>query len=231
MGEEHYLITYEFQFEGGDTKRFELPLDANTVTLVLPESGDKPEWTRLEYCQCVCCPLDPEQTPYCPLAVNIAELVEAFKTAISSDSCEVTCHTPERTYKKHTSIQDGLFSIFGIVMATSGCPILNFFKPMARFHLPFSSVEESVFRSTSIYLLRQYFEHKRGNRPDLDLNQLDNHYTKVQEVNHGILRRTENIGEQDADKNAIVILNALAQLLAVEIEGNLNSLEYLFLSD
>jgi hypothetical protein len=231
MTEEHYRITYEFQFDGGNTKRFELPLDATTVTLVLPESNDQPEWTQLEYRQCSCCPLDPRSTPYCPLAVNIAELVEEFKTAISSDSCTVTCYTPERTYMKQTSIQDGLFSIFGIVMATSGCPILDFFKPMARFHLPFSSVQESVFRSTSIYLLRQYFEHKRGKRPDLDLDRLDTHYSKVQEVNHGLLHRTENIGEKDADTNAIVILNALAQLLSVEIEENLNSLEYLFTSD
>ena len=64
--------------------------------------------------------------------------------------------------------------------------------------------------------------------PDLDLAELDLHYEKVQEVNHGILHRTENIAQKDADKNAIVILNALAQLLAVEISEDLNSLEYLF---
>ena len=29
-------------------------------------------------------------------------------------------------------------------------------KPMVRFHLPFATVEETVFRSVSTYLLSQY---------------------------------------------------------------------------
>lgn len=231
MTEDPYLITYQFQFDAGDTKHFALPLDPQTVTLLLPEPAATPEWTRLEYRQCGCCPLDKADHPNCPVAVNIAELMDAFKDAISSDSCQVICSTPEREYKKQTSVQDGLFSILGIVMATSNCPVMSFFKPMARFHLPFSTVQETIFRSSSVYLLRQYFEHKKGKRPDMDLDKLDDHYGKVQEVNHGILHRTESVPKKDADKNAIVILNALAQLLTVEIKEDLNSLEHLFSSE
>lgn len=231
MTEAPYLITYQFYFDGGSTKQFTLPLDPKTVTLLLPEPAVTPAWTRLEYRQCPCCSLDKTVYPNCPVAVNIAELMDAFKDAISSDSCRVVCSTPERDYEKKTTIQDGLFSILGIVMATSNCPVMSFFKPMARFHLPFSTVQETIFRSSSIYLLRQYFEHKKGNHPDLDLNKLDDHYEKVQEVNHGILHRTESVAKKDADKNALVILNALAQLLSVEISDDLNSLEYLFTGD
>lgn len=223
-----YCITYEFQFENGNQKKFNITLDPETITLVPKGSEPKPDWTKLEFHQCSCCPLEKEQHPFCPIAVNIAEIVEEFKNEISSDQCIAICKTPERTYMKNASVQEGLFSIFGIVMATSNCPIMNFFKPMARFHLPFSTVEETIFRSSSIYLLRQYFEYKKGLIPDLELTKLDQHYEKVQKVNSGILDRTGHIAKKDADKNAIVILNALAQMLSFEISDNLNSLEYLF---
>ncbi|MFZ5572331.1 MAG: DUF6901 family protein [Thermodesulfobacteriota bacterium] len=228
MAELPHTFQYEFRFDDGSTKNFELSLDAQTITVRLPDTGPKPAWTRLEHHQCSCCPLSPSTHPDCPIAVNIAGLVNEFKDAISSDSCLVKVVTPERTYLKQTAIQEGLFSIFGIIMATSNCPVMNFFKPMARFHLPFSTIDETVFRSTSIYLLRQYFEHKKGHTPDLELTKLDDHYARVQEVNHGILKRTEDVAGKDADKNAIIILNALAQMLTVEIGDGLNSLEYLF---
>jgi len=228
MDDKPFRIEYEFRFTDGNVKKFDIELDPDTVTLSLTKTDVKPAWTKLDFHQCVCCPLDVESHPNCPIAVNIAELVEEFKEAISSDTCEVCCKTPERTYMKETSIQEGLFSIFGIIMATSDCPIMNFFKPMARFHLPFSTLDETIFRSTSIYLLRQYFEFKKGNPPDLELQKLDQHYERVQEVNQGIIKRTEDIANRDADKNAIIILNALAQMLSVEIEDGLNSLGYLF---
>jgi hypothetical protein len=109
-------------------------------------------------------------------------------------------------------------------MATSDCPIMNFFKPMARFHLPFSTVEETVFRTTSIYLLRQYFEYQNGNEPDLDLKKLNQRYDQVQIVNSGILNRINSV----AQKDAIIILDTLAQMLSMELSHGLHSFEYLF---
>ncbi len=228
MSNKAYRITYEFRFKDGAKNIFNVELDPKTVIIIRPDNASEPEWTKLENHKCHCCTLDEKEHAYCPVALNIAELVEKFKDAFSFDNCIVRCTTNERTYLKKTSIQEGLFSIFGIIMATSDCPIMSFFKPMARFHLPFSTIQETVFRSTSIYLLRQYFEHKNGRTPDLDLEKLDEHYEKVQQVNNGILGRTSNVANKDADNNAIIILNALAQMLSVEIDDNLNSLEYLF---
>jgi len=223
-----YCITYKFQFENGKIKQFDILLDPDTITFLAKGTELRPDWAKLEFHQCACCPITKEAVPYCPIAVNIAELVDEFKDEISSDNCAVQCITPERTYLREAAIQEGLFSIFGIIMATSNCPVMNFFKPMARFHLPFSTIQETIFRSTSIYLLRQYFEYKKGRKPDLELEELDEHYEKVQQVNRGILDRTGSIAKKDADKNAIVILNALAQMLTFEISGGLNSIEYLF---
>ena len=135
-------------------------LDPETITCVLPKKKQKPGWTKLLYHQCACCSLDSRNHSYCPIAINIAEVVESFKNINSSERCIVRCVTPERLYGKKTLVQDGLFSILGIIMATSNCPTMNFLKPMARFHLPFASTQETIFRATSIYLLRQYFEYK-----------------------------------------------------------------------
>lgn len=140
----------------------------------------------------------------------------------------VYCKTPERTYLKKTSIVEGLSSILGIVMATSKCPIMGFFKPMARFHLPFSTIEETIVRSTSMYLLRQYFEYKSHKAPDLEFSKLDKYYDKVKMVNEGLLTRITTVVKEDADKNAIVVLDSLAQIISMEIDYSLNSLEYLF---
>lgn len=228
MNDQYHAILYEFRFENGGVQNFKLFLDPKTVSLVNPESIPKPEWARLECHQCQCCTLETETHPYCPIAVNISELMEGFKDTISTENCTVRVITPERTYSKDTTIQDGLFSIIGIIMPTSNCPVMNYFKPMARFHLPFSTIDETIFRATSIHLLRQYFEYKKGNTPDLELKKLDQQYELVQQVNQGILGRIGIITREDADKNAIIILNALAQMLSMEIEENLNSLSYLF---
>ena len=40
--------------------------------------------------------------------------------------------------------------------------------------------------------------------------------------------RINSIVEKDADNNAIITLNSLAQILSMEIDYNLDSLEYLF---
>ncbi|MDY6903220.1 MAG: hypothetical protein SWH61_00915 [Thermodesulfobacteriota bacterium] len=223
-----YHFIYEFHFKSGKKESFDVELDPDTISIVRPTPKEHPEWTKLDNEQCECCPLDAGHTPYCPIALNIGELVEAFKDSFSYDDCLVVCITPERSYQKETSVQEGLYSLLGIIMATSNCPVMSLFKPMARFHLPFSTIQESIIRSTSMYLLRQYFEYKKGNNPDLDMKQLDKHYANVQKVNKGILARIHSIAEKDADRNALIILNSLAQLFSVEIEDNLMSVAYLF---
>jgi hypothetical protein len=224
-----YPITYEFELEGGDVFNYEIELDDKTISLTAPVAKEKPDWTRLPHEQCPECPLDEKEHPHCPIALNIGALVEHFKSHASIDKATVRVVTPERTYSRETSVQDGLFSILGIVMATSGCPRMNFLKPMARFHLPFSSNEETMVRSTSLYLLGQYFKIKKGEKPDLELKALAEKYEKVGAVNQGILKRLEAVVKSgDADANAIVILDGFAMMLGMVLEDDLQIIEYLF---
>ncbi len=222
-------ITYKycFDFPDGTKKRFLINLDAKTL-LLDPTVQNPPDWTRLIEHQCSCCALDETDTFNCPLAVNISELVTNFKDIASFESCKVSCVTAERTVTKDTIVQDGLSSIMGIIMATSGCPTMNILKPMARFHLPFATVDESMFRSASVYLLRQYFAHQEDGTGDFSLKNIKSHYSKIELVNSGILNRIQYATKLDADRNAIVILNSLAQILYLEIDDNLLSLRHYF---
>jgi len=226
---ETFLITYEFLFQNGKRHAYSLKLDKRTVSLISEKKRPLPAWTRLETHQCASCPLTPEKSPCCPIAANIAELVEDFKEIQSTENVRIRVHTSERTYLKAAPVQKGLSSIFGMIMATSNCPVMNFLKPMARYHLPFSTGEETIVRSISIYLLTQYILAKKKGQPDLSLENLERSYAKVQRVNRGICSRIaaailERRGKGDAANNAVVILDTFSQLLQIAVEENVDSL-------
>ncbi len=231
MNSNYYEIRYEFAFPDGSSHEFELMLDENTMSLVNFNGESKPPWTKLSHNQCACCTLGEDRHPCCPIAVNIAELVDHFKDRQSIEECLVKCNTPERTCMKNTTVQAGLYSILGVVMATSDCPAMSFYKPMARFHLPFSTTKETLFRSASVYLLHQYFEYKRGRMPDMEMEQLGKKLQQVQQVNSGILARIRGISAKDADANAVIILDSFSRLFEMDIENSLSSLEHLFLAE
>jgi hypothetical protein len=220
------VYTYIFTIPERDSISFTVSLDSvshySTTCPVVP-----PEWSRLPYHQCAPCPLTVERHPFCPVALAIADLVTAFRDTASYDQCTVSCVSSERIVTKKTTVQEGLASILGLLMATSGCPIMDFFRPMARFHLPFSSVEESIFRIVAMYMLRQYYRRRPDERSD-PLDEIRTHYSQVKQVNAGMLERIRNITALDADKNALVTLTSLAQILELEIDTNLESLQSLF---
>lgn len=220
---------YHFKYGSGESTDYEVFLDPDSLSLI-HETYDQelPEWTRLEYEQCKECPLNIKAHPHCPIAVNIMELVDAFKDVFSYHDCTVVCKTAERTYSKKTSVMEGLSAIFGMIMATSDCPVMEFLKPMARFHLPFATIEETTVRTASMYLLAQYFKHRDKQGIKFDFKTLENHYAKVQLVNEGLLGRINSVSSEDADKNAIITLHSLSQFLSMEIDYSLGGLERIF---
>ena len=100
-----------------------------------------------------------------------------FGDRISYDVVDVTVESRERLYvKEQISIEHAVSSLLGIIMATSGCKDLDMLKPMVKFPLPFASIEETIYRAASMYLLAQYFRHKRGLVPDWDMAGLSSVY-------------------------------------------------------
>ena len=220
-------IIYVFGYAQQDAKTFELCFDGNSMEYIPRIESPLPEWTRLGCHQCENCPLQAEQTPYCPVARNIHGIVSHFANDRSYAQTTVGVITQDRTYLKTASLQEGLFGILGLVMATSGCPHMNFLKPMARFHMPFASINETLIRTLSIYLLKQYFQHKKELPADWNLDQLEAKYQNVNTVNRGIIARIRTMAQGDADQNAIVVLDGFAMMLAVEKSNNFSEIEAL----
>ena len=221
-------FVYHFAFPDGATKSYTVAVDRASLSFEPATQEPPPSWARLRNHQCGHCPLEPAAHPFCPVATNMSALVEAFKDKASCAAARVTVITEERTYVKELPLQRGIFGIFGLIMATSACPYMEFLKPMARFHLPFSTAEETIVRSVSMYLLHQYFVAKRGGRPDLGLEELETHYENIQKVNEGMLERIKGVVENDADLNALIILQGFADLLTIAIAKDLSKIEPLF---
>jgi len=220
---------YRFRFEDGSEKVFTIKLNAITLNYIpLEKKQPYPEWTKLDYSQCENCPLEKPQNEYCPIALNFLDLFEFFRSIDSYDDTEVKIEAPERIYCKRTTVQRGLGSLLGIYMVTSGCPVMEVLKPMVRFHLPFASIEETVFRSIGSYLIGQYFLLKVGRSADFELNRLKEFYLGIQKVNSGIVKRLRPVIAKDAMANAIISLDAFAKELPWSIEDGLEDLEYLY---
>jgi hypothetical protein len=125
----------------------------------------------------------------------------------------------------YVSIQKGMGSLMGLLIATSGCPMTVFFRPMARFHLPFSTQDETIYRAASSYLLADYFRTKMtGGEPDTDLKGLKEVYTKVHEMNSALAGRFRAAARTDSSVNALVHLDMFALMLPLQIERELKGL-------
>jgi len=229
MSDNVLKFKYLFIFNDGQRLAVNINLDNKTLKYMPDEKELRPSsWTKLEHFKCTNCPLNNDESPECPLALNLSAVVPRFSDMLSFDNVHVIVETEDRTYSKDTTLQSALSAMLGIFMVTSDCPNMSSLRPMVRFHLPFASVEETVFRSTSTYLLGQYFNHKNGVEADWELEKLQSNYKKVQVVNHGMAKRMRSIVDKDANLNALVVLDVFAKELPYSIEKSLETLEYLF---
>jgi hypothetical protein len=160
--------------------------------------------------------------------VNLSSLVESFKNSPSFESTTVTVQAPERTYVKQTSLQQGLSSIIGIYMVTSGCPVMDQLRPNVRFHLPFATMEETTYRAVSMYLAAQYFRMRRGETPDWTLERLAEVYKGVWLVNRGMAQRLAHASSKDANVNAVIVLSTFGSNLDDYLDDSLEKIEPLF---
>jgi hypothetical protein len=100
---------------------------------------------------------------------------------------------------------------------------------MARYHLPFATQEETIFRVVSTYLLEQYFRHKQALSIDMELDNLKKVYGEIQIVNKAMSSRLRTIGIEDSAVNAVVLLDIFAKMMPYSIEDSLEEIRYLFL--
>jgi len=222
--------SYQFKFEDGQEKHFTLSVDLSTLTLMRESEEKKPDWTKLEKFKCSHCPLDPQKEIFCPVAVNIKDIISSFSKIPSFERADLVVQVNERKYvKENTAVLDGVSGIIGILMVTSGCPIIGKLKPMVRFHLPFGSLEETEYRVISMYLMSQYFRFKAGKTTDFDLVGLKKIYEDIQIMNHNVAAKIADLEDKDTSLNTIVALNNFAEFVTFSLdEEKLEALEVLF---
>ena len=222
-------IRYHFRFSDGRQKTFVAELDPKTLELRQSPRETYPEWTKLDHCKCPTCPLQASQTPRCPAATSLVDIVEYFNQSVSFEEVDVEVETKERRVAKHCSLQEGIGSLIGVFMPTSGCPIMAKFKPMARFHLPFATAPETFYRIFAMSLLAQYFSAKHGQTPDWTWKDLQELCGEILSVDQHFFQRLVPITSADASLNAIVRLHAQADALELIIDqGSLEDIEQLF---
>jgi hypothetical protein len=115
-----------------------------------------------------------------------------------------------------------------LIMASSGCPRTAVFRPMARFHLPFSSESETAYRVAAMYLLAQHYAAREGAPADFQLDDLERVYRGVHAVNRGMALRLRAASRQDAIVNAVVLLDVYSSLVPAAIHDILAEIKPAF---
>ena len=210
MGAEGHWFRYTFTFPDGTERKFSVTLD-ETYRIANVERESWPEWTQLDKNKCPNCPLDSKTVPRCPVAEHLVDVIDFFKNALSVEVVDVKIEVPARTYvRKQVPLSQGVSGLIGIIMPTSGCPILGRLKPMVGTHLPFASLQETAYRMLSMYLMGQYFRMRRGSEPDWEFKELIELFDGIRIVNKSFCKRLHLVCEQDASLNAVVRLDCFA---------------------
>lgn len=210
-------IVYEFRFEDGDVWEHEVSL-LNEPNLLRSEP---PEWARLEFNQCGHCPLSTQEQSHCPFAALLAGPLVEIGQRLSFEPVDVKVVHRDREIRQRTTLQRAMGSLSGLLGATSGCPHTRLLKPMARFHWPFSSSDETLFRVLGSYLLGQHLRARKGYTTDWSLEGLREIYRHLRQVNLGMSKRLRAAAEADSAPNSMVLLD----LLAADMEYALDSYE------
>ncbi len=218
-------IRYRFDLPDGSQKSLDFAFDDAGFRLANAVPPEPPFWTALKFNQCANCPLDAAQHAHCPAALQMVSAIEPLKALVSFDRVGVTVTQEERTIYADTTAQQAMSSVLGLIMATAGCPWTDRLRPMARFHLPFASELETVYRSVCMFLLAREMARASGAHGFAGLRAL---YENLHLVNRGMSRRLGAAAQTDPARNAMALLDAYTTLLPAALESSLEELRALF---
>ncbi len=224
---DNIAIRYDFKFNE-QSEVFDVLLDGKTLEKISDAAESKPEWTRLGFHQCNHCPLSAQTHAHCPVALSLSNVTHRLGNICSHDELDLEVTTKNRTFVGRTTAQRAISSLIGLLIATSGCPHTEYMKPMARFHLPLATEEDTIFRAVGMYLLAQYFLRKDGKTEDISLQGLTNIYKNLHVLNKSIAERIRFSAPADASVNGLILLDMFTSLMPYMIEDHLDEIRYLF---
>ncbi len=221
MTQESHMIEYAFELDNGKKIGFKVVFNRVHENIRVP--GAYPPWTMLNFKKCSNCTLSDKDHLYCPTAVDIKSVVAEFAEISSINEMNVVVRMPDRTIKKKCDAQTGLNSLLGLMMATSACPILSRLNSLARFHLPFASFNETLYRTVGDYLIKQYLIKTDGGVPDFELKGLETLYRELALLNQCFLERLKEVAKLDSSINVIANLSSLSMIVQFSINERLKS--------
>lgn len=205
---------------------YEVDLD-QPAAAIIPEEPEP--WTLLAFKQCEGCVW--VKSDRCPVALRLQTPSKLLGTLPSHAPMRVVVEGPERTYEKETTAQDGLSSLFGLLIGSSDCQAFARFKGLAWFHLPFASFEETLMRILSSYAMANIFfsPGKHVDKPAA-IAEIQALYRILKRVNIGITTRLRQGAAlaSDSPMNAIIILDSNAQLVDMSVEDEIVVLQKIF---
>lgn len=221
------IFKYHFLFKDDSEKLITVVVDKQNLSIIEPTCKYFPDWAKLSSFKCPHCPLNEKEIEYCPLALNLQLILSEFNDKNSYEQVKVYVETQARNYEKRTSLQQGVSSLLGILMVTSGCPVMGKLKPLLYFHLPFASIEETEVRALAFYLLAQYVKMLRGREPDWEMKKLKELYEDVRTLNYHVSKKIVNLSEKDASINSLIVLNNFAEFVTIILgEKTIEELEF-----
>lgn len=210
------------------TEVFDFSLDPDSFKLLDKPSKSPPDWAKLQHKQCAHCPLKPDEHPYCPVAMQLVDAVERFDDSSSIDEVEMEIVTEERRVIQKTVLQRAIASMLELSLPACGCPKTEAMRPLARFHLPLASEEETVFRVTSMYLLGQYFRTTVSAGGRIEFQGLVDLYAELGTLHKAVASRLQMATRSDSVKNAIALLDMYSTLVPLLIEDELAEMRGFF---
>lgn len=221
-------IRYRFRFDDGREKVFVENFRADNLDPIGNKPAKPPSWTALEFHQCSNCPLQPTQQAYCPAALSLVKLIEECEGLDPLETVSLEVTTGERVVTFPTTVQNGIGSLMGLLIAASGCPHSAYFRPIARFHVPLANEEETIFRVVSMYFLGQYVRQQAGVGGSLTLDGLLGVYRQLETVNSGIVQRLRAAGESGVGVKTVMGWDVFSGMFPMRTAETLERLKPLF---
>jgi len=225
MKEDLAQVSYRFRMADGTGERFDYRFRRDSFELVVDEAAF-PEWAALGFHRCPHCSLDPAEHAFCPLALSIVDVVHRFDELPSHAEVCLEVVTSERSYSKETIVQSGMSSLMGLLMAGSGCPYMAPFRPMARFHMPFATAEETAYRVISMFVTALFVKGRKVSEESLE--ELNDIYRQAHIVNEWVARRLRAHVRTDSSVNALIVLDMFATGIPYFMSDSLDYLRSLF---
>ena len=223
-------IEYRFSFEESN-KELSYIVDTDEPSNSTIRSDSPVNWTKLDNCKCSNCPLDSTVVSHCPAGLDIQKVIEDFGSLPAIQKADIRVTAPERTYIKHTGIEEGLRSLMGLIMANSQCPILSQLKPMTYTHLPFASQSEFIMRSVGTFLVRQYYLSHSGKNPDWGLVGLVELNQELRLVNQALWQRVHAACEKDSNLKALLTFFTMSSSVSYSLDAQLSKIKHVFLTE